>query len=586
MGGFESSIPAVLRERANLAPNDTAFTFMDYDRDPAGCAESLTWSQIHRRALNIARECSLCGSAGDRAVILAPQGLDYIAAFLGALEAGLIAVPLSAPFGAHDEHVRSVLLDSSPSVILTTSTAVNDVTQYADQQRDQPAPSVIAVDSLDADSSKGSVAQDDREPGTAYLQYTSGSTRQPAGVVVSHRNLVANFEQVMSNYFGDYGKVAPPDTTVVSWVPLSHNMGLFIGLCAPILAGLHTVLMSPMSFVQKPARWMQLLAGNSRAFSPTPNFALELAVQTTSDDDMAGLDLGNVLAIICGGERIQPATLRRFSERFAPFNLSGAVLRPSYGLAEATVYVATRKTGAPPEIVHFEPEQLSAGLAERRGTKGGTALVSYGVPLSPTVRIVDPETMTERPAGTVGEIWVHGDNVAMGYWGKPHETETTFGARLVSPSDGTPDGPWLRTGDLGAISDGELFIMGRIKDVLIVYGRNHYPDDIEATIQQVTGGRVAAISISDDRTEQLVAIIELEKRGDSDEDAMRQLDIVKNEVTSAISVAHGLSAADLVLVPPGSIPSTRSGKVQRSACVERYRKDQFTRLDALARPRT
>ena len=220
---------------------------------------------------------------------------------------------------------------------------------------------------------------------------------------------------------------------------------------------------------------------------------------------------------------------------------------------------------------------MSAGVAERSGSEGGISLVSYGVPRAPTVRIVDPETRTECPAGTIGEIWVHGDNVATGYWRKPEETQRTFGVRLVAPSAGTPEGPWLRTGDLGVISDGELFIMGRIKDVLIVYGRNHYPDDIEATIQQITGGRAAAISVPGDRSEKLVAIIELEKRGDSAEDELR---IIKDEVTSAISKSHGLSVADLVVVPPGSIPSTASGKVRRSACVERYRRNEFSRLDA------
>jgi acyl-CoA synthetase (AMP-forming)/AMP-acid ligase II len=196
------------------------------------------------------------------------------------------------------------------------------------------------------------------------------------------------------------------------------------------------------------------------------------------------------------------------------------------------------------------------------------------------VRIVDPETRAECPAGTAGEIWVHGDNVAMGYWQKPQETERTFRASLIAPSAGTPVGPWLRTGDLGFISDGELFIVGRIKDLLIVYGRNHSPDDIEATIQEITGGRVAAISVAAGHTEKLVTIIELKKRGDSPQDAMDRLAAVRDEVTAAISNSHGLSVADLVLVPPGSIPITTSGKVRRAACVEQYRQDQFTRLDA------
>ena len=223
---------------------------------------------------------------------------------------------------------------------------------------------------------------------------------------------------------------------------------------------------------------------------------------------------------------------------------------------------------------------MSAGQAKRCASGGGTPLVSYPLGQSPTVRIVDPETRTECPEGTTGEIWVHGDNVAMGYWQKPEETERTFGGMLVAPSAGTPEGPWLRTGDLGFIADGELFIVGRIKDLLIVYGRNHSPDDIEATSQEITGGRVAAIAVPDEGSEQLVVIIEVKKRGASDEDVMHKFAVVKREVTSAISNSHGLGVADLVLVPPGSIPITTSGKVRRAACVEQYRHGQFVRLDA------
>jgi long-chain fatty acid adenylyltransferase FadD28 len=256
------------------------------------------------------------------------------------------------------------------------------------------------------------------------------------------------------------------------------------------------------------------------------------------------------------------------------------VVRPSYGLAEATVYVATSRAGQPAELVDFESDKLSAGRAKRCVSGGGTPLISYPLGQSPTVRIVDPETRTECPEDTTGEIWVHGDNVAMGYWQKPEETERTFGGMLVAPSAGTPEGPWLRTGDLGFIANGDLFIVGRIKDLLIVYGRNHSPDDIEATSQEITGGRVAAIAVPDEGSEQLVVIMEVKKRGASDEDVMHKFAIVKREVTSAISNSHGLSVADLVLVPPGSIPITTSGKVRRAACVEQYQHGQFVRMDA------
>ena len=256
------------------------------------------------------------------------------------------------------------------------------------------------------------------------------------------------------------------------------------------------------------------------------------------------------------------------------------MVRPSYGLAEATVYVATSRPGRAPEIVEFESDELAAGRAKRCSSGVGTPLISYPLGQSPAVRIVDAETRTECADGTTGEIWVHGDNVAEGYWHKPEESERTFGGVIVDPSEGTPEGPWLRTGDLGFVDDGELFIVGRIKDLLIVYGRNHSPDDIEATSQEITGGRVAAIAVPDEGSEQLVVIIEVKKRGSSDEEVMDKFSIVKREVTSAISNSHGLGVADLVLVPPGSIPITTSGKVRRAACVEQYREGQFVRLDA------
>jgi fatty acid CoA ligase FadD28 len=565
------SLPALLRERASLQPNRTAFTFMDYEQDRAGIAESLTWSQLYRRALNLAQELRLHGSTGDRAVILAPQGLDYITAFLGALQAGFIAVPLGS---ASDERVSSVMRDASPAAVLTTSSVAGNIAGYVESK------SLIEVDLLDLDSKNGPAARVDIPTDSVYLQYTSGSTRTPAGVMVSHNNIMANFEQINAAFFGDHGGVAPPDTTVVSWLPFYHDMGLQLGIIFPVLTGFRTVITSPVSFLQRPARWMQMLARNTHALSAAPNFAFDLAARKTSDDDLAGDDFGNVLSILNGSERVQPATLRRFTERFACFNLQARVLRPSYGMAEATLYVATRKAGQPPRIVHFDSEELTEGNAQPRAGGGGTSLVSYGPPRSPMVRIVDPDTRIERSEGTTGEIWVHGGNVAAGYWQKPEESQETFGATLVAPSTGTPEAPWLRTGDLGFISDGELFIIGRIKDLLIVYGRNHSPDDLEATIQSVAPGRCAAISVPDRGTEKLVAIIELKYRADPDVEAVNAFDVVKRQVTAAISNVHGLSVADLVVVAPGSIPITTSGKVRRAACVDRYRQNQFARLDA------
>ena len=260
-----SSIPAVLEARANLQPNDPAFTYVDYQQDWAGVGESLTWSQLYRRTSNVAQQLKASGSTGDRAVVLAPQGLDYVLAFLGALQAGWIAVPLSEPLGgASDERVSAVLRDASPSAILTTSSVAGNVAEHIQLKPGESAPSIIELDLLDLDSQNGPAAEPINRPDIAYLQYTSGSTRTPAGAVISHKSMVANVEQVASAYYDDNGGVAPPDTTMVSWLPFFHDMGLVLGIITPVLWGAHAVVTSPVAFLQRPARWMQLLASNTQ----------------------------------------------------------------------------------------------------------------------------------------------------------------------------------------------------------------------------------------------------------------------------------------------------------------------------------
>lgn len=575
----DTSLIGVLRERASLQPEDIAYTFMDYDHEWDGVSTTLTWAQLNRRVRHLAVEMRAIGQLGDRAVILAPQGLEYVIGFLAALEAGIIAVPLSVPMvGQHDERVSAVIKDSAPSIILTTSSVAGTVAEYAKTDDGAAAATVIEVDKLDLDARRKTLSSREQKPETAYLQYTSGSTRTPAGVMVTFRNLTSNFEQMMCDFFPHFGKVPPSGAHVVSWLPFYHDMGLMLGIVAPILGGWSTVFTTPLAFLARPARWIQLMGSFPRVVTAGPNFAFELAAGRTTDEDLEGIDLGDVIAVYSGAERVHEATLKRFAQRFAKFNFTQDVLRPSYGLAEATLYVATGEPG-PPSVVAFDSAKLSAGIAERTTDGSGTQLVGYGRPEEPVVRIVDAETRREVPAGGVGEIWSYGENNCLGYWEKPEQTEHTFRGRIESPSEGTPEGPWLRTGDLGFLSDGELFIIGRIKDLLIVRGVNHYPDDIEATIQEITGGRVAAIAVEEDRTEQLVAIIEVKKRGDTEEAVVENMLTIKRDVASAVSQTHGIAAADLVLVPRGAIPITTSGKIRRQSCVEKYRNHEFSRLD-------
>jgi len=396
----QSSILSMLHGRASLRPHDVAFTFTNYDNDWAGVPESLTWSQLSRRTLNVAREIRLHGSVGDRAVILAPQSLDYIAAFLGSMQAGLIAVPLPLPHrGSSHERVGAVFADTSPSVVLTTSAVAEDVGDYVDQSRLDAAPKIVEIDSLNLDVDGGTSVQTADLPGIAYLQYSSGSTRLPTGVMISHRNLQMNFEQLMRSFFADSHVKAPSDGTIVSWLPFYHDMGLVLGVCAPILSGHRAELTSPVSFLERPARWVRSLAGNPHTWSAAPNFAFDLAARKTTDSDLAGLDLGGVLGIISGAERVEPTTLQRFVDRFAHFNFRDHMMRPSYGLAEATVFVATGTWSESSPAVHFDVGELSAGRVQRSAAGTGTALVKYKVPQSPTLRIVDSDTHPRVPSG-------------------------------------------------------------------------------------------------------------------------------------------------------------------------------------------
>jgi fatty acid CoA ligase FadD21 len=573
----EFSILSVLRERAAQTPDDPAFSFTDYDRNWDGVTETLTWGQLYRRTLNMAEEVSRHGAPGDRALIVAPQGLEFVVAFLGAMQAGFIAVPLAVPVpGSHDERLSAVVTDTSPTVALTTTGVFDIAAQYVDDGAAVIA--VIAVDTLDLDADKPVSDEIPDCPDVAYLQYTSGSTRLPAGVMISHRNLTANFEQLMPDYFAASGGALPTGAKLVSWLPFYHDMGLMLGIAAPILDGCGADLMSPLAFLARPARWVHAMSRNGGAFSAAPNFAFDLTARRIADDEMEGLDLTGLIGIINGAERIHPSTLVRFNERFAPVGFRPEMVRPSYGLAEATVFVACGSNGRAPEVAEFDGEQLTLGTAIRKA--GGAPLLRYGLPTSPRVLIADPDTHQPCPDGTVGEIWTHGENVSAGYWRKPEQTGSAFGATLVDPPAGVPATNWLRTGDRGFISGGDLFIVGRIKDMLIVRGRNHYSEDIEGTVQKITRGRVAAIAVSEqngseEQTEKLVTIVELKNGYDAE-----GLIVVKNDVIAAISRAHGLQVADIVLVEPGSIPTTTSGKIRRSACVEQHRQGRFVRLDA------
>ncbi|WP_322590798.1 fatty-acid--AMP ligase [Gordonia otitidis] len=573
----DQTIPSLLRARATAHPDRTAFSFIDYDVDAAGYEESLTFGELYDRVRVVAAELLSHGAAGDRAAILAPQSLDYIVAFLGAMEAGFIVVPLSVPmFGAHhDERISSALADCTPSVIFATTAVVDDVLPYA-QEMSGVTPAVVEVDALDYDSPVADYPDTVRRNRTAVLQYTSGSTSAPRGVMVSHQNVVTNLDQLITDMFAHHGGWPDPDTVLVSWLPFYHDMGLLLGICGGVLSGRRTVDMSPMAFLQKPSRWITTMASYGKTFTSAPNFAYELAARRTTDDDLGGRDLSQVTAFMCGAERVHASTIRRFVDRFERDRLPENIVRPAYGLAEATLYVAALTPGRTAEGVGFDFEKLASGWARRSAAgQDGSELMSHGPERSVTFRIVDPETCQENPADKVGEIWVHGDNVPAGYWRNPELTDKVFGGWIADPAPTTPSGPWLRTGDLGVLSEGDLFITGRIKDLLIIDGRNHYPDDIEGTVTELTRGRVAAVSVDRGAGEQLVVVAEIKDRG-------QPVDFgeLRGQITSAVTNRHGVRVADIVFVAPGSIPITTSGKTRRSAAGDHYRDGAFVRSDS------
>ncbi len=564
----ETTIPELIERRAEEQPDDLAYAYVDYQADPTGFVESVTWAELRDRVNVVAAELSKLGSPGDRVAILAPQGLEYVIGFFGAMQAGLIAVPLSVPQpGQHDARVASALGDCLPVAVLTTSEVADEIRKYAQGQSGQRPPKVIEVDALDFDFPVDPVAVQSY-PKIAYLQYTSGSTRQPAGVEITHRNAIVNVDQCITEYFENLDGM-PEDMTVVCWAPLYHDMGLILGVMMPVGTGRPGILMSPVDFMQKPVRWMQQIAAHPSVITAGPNFAFEVTMRRCSDEEMAGLDLSRVLVMINGGERVHATTVRRFQEKFGPFGLAASSMRPTLGMAEAAVFVVTSAGGEPPTIARFDSEKLAAGHAEGC-TEGGTELVTAGRPRTCELKVVDPETLAEKPAGEVGELWMQGDQVGSGYWRNPEATDRTFNGQLAhNPAAGR----WLRTGDLAVMFDDEVFIIGRLKDLLIVDGRNHYPDDIEATVTEITGGRVAAISIPEDTTERLVVLAEVKE---TDPERLRAM---KQKVTAAVSLNHGVKVTDAMFVAPRSLPITTSGKVRRKASAELYRSDQLRRLD-------
>ncbi|WP_254207115.1 long-chain-fatty-acid--AMP ligase FadD32 [Nocardia sp. ncl2] len=568
--------------------DELAYRYIDYSRERDGEYLELTWRQFGVRLRAVAARLQQVTKPMDRVAILAPQGLDYVVAMFAAVYAGNIGVPLFDPEElGHNDRVRAILGDCRPAAILTAGSTAARVREIF---RDLPAsqrPRIIAVDAIPDSVGESWVRPDISIDSVAYLQYTSGSTRVPAGVEITHRAVGTNLLQMIDSIGIGW------NARGVTWLPMFHDMGL---LCVilPAIGGKFITIMSPSAFVRRPYRWIKELAAISdgaSTYAAAPNFAYEHAAVRGLPKPGEDLDLSNVIGLINGSEPVSVTSMQKFNEAFTPYGLPKTAMKPCYGMAEATLFVSATKREDEAKVVYVDRAALNAGhmVAVDQNADNAVAQVSCGhVALSQWAVIVDPETGDELPDGEVGEIWLHGNNMGIGYWGRDKESEDTFRNRLTSRrpdshAEGTaPEADWMRTGDFGAYFEKELYIIGRVKDLVIVDGRNHYPQDLELSAQEASSalrpGFVAAFSLTPNEipqamldtgvsagSEQLVIVAE---RGTGA--AKLDPEPIAEAVRAEIAQRHGVAVRDLLLVPAGSIPRTSSGKIARRRCKAAY----------------
>ncbi|ORW31001.1 fatty-acid--CoA ligase [Mycobacterium paraense] len=581
------------QNRAQLG-DSPAYRFLDYSQDQDGRVLELSWNELWSRVCAIGARLQQVTQPGDRVAILAPQGLDYVAGFFGAIHAGNVAIPLFAPtLAGHGERLAAVLADGRPAAVLTTTAAAESVRTFIRTLPANERPRMIAVDAVPATLAETFTDPIRDTDDLAYLQYTSGSTRTPAGVEITHRAVYTNAMQMIL-----HGGLNT-DVQCVSWLPLYHDMGLMM-IVFTAYFGAHVTLMDPMAFLRRPYRWIKQLgiaATRGRTMAAAPNFAFELTAQRglpPAGPEAEALDLSNVVCLLNGSEPVSMSAIEQFTNAFAPYGLPASVVKPSYGMAEATLSVASIASDAAASAIFLDREQLGAGRAVvvEPTAPNAVSLVSCGQPILEQWAVIADPDGAEVPDGTVGEIWLHGNNVGRGYFGREDETRRVFGNKLQSRledgshAEGAPDnGSWLATGDLGVYIDGELYLTGRIKDLIIIDGRNHYPHDIETTVSEaspaIRSGYVAAFSVpaeavssmtgSGGSGEQVVVVAERAAG------AGRDLAPIAETVRAAISKHHQIRVADVRLVAAGAIPRTTSGKLARNACRAEYLEGRFNR---------
>lgn len=563
-----------LKERAVRNPDDTAFRFMG-NGEIDGPIFEWTFSELYRQSAGVADNLSGQGLAGSSVLLAFPPGLDFVKAFYGCLLAGARAIPVPLPNPRSKNPLGRILNTgkvSGASVVLTSQQLAEMAAAMGDEL---PVKFQAVTDSVSADWTGPGPEMDQ----VAYLQFTSGSTGHPKGVAVSHFNAVSNL-RVM----GQMLRIKSNKPAIV-WAPHYHDLCLVGHVLGPVYYGYESTIMSPMDFLMKPVRWLRAMSHYKVANTACPNFGYEYSARRIQPEECEGLDLSQWEVAGNGGEPVLPETMEMFTKKFSPYGFRPQAFMPTYGMAESVLFVAGMKPATePPKILTLSAADLEKHIISIAAddVPGGRKAVSCGSPGSEhEIIAVDPETLTAAAPDRIGELWVKGPSVPDLYWGLAKESEATFGARLAD----TNDGPFLRTGDLGFVREGEIYITGRLKDLIIIAGRNHYPSDIELTIQRsgapVRPGACVALSERVNGAEELVIIGEINDKKlpaeDQGEAPMNAFwDSAVRTVQGAVSEGHGLSAKTVVFVEPRSLEKTSSGKPRRKYYKELLSKGELS----------
>ena len=555
----------LLRSRAEQHPARIAQTFLSNGED---VEINLSFGELDQHARQIAAVLQQHVAEGERALLLYAPGTEFICAFMGCLYAKVVAVPVYPPRrGQMDNRLLGIALDAQPAVILTSDKIRSELQASYSEMLQASGIQVLASDKIPLDLADEWQTPVVRSETLAFLQYTSGSTGTPKGVMVSHGNLLHNASLI------EQGFQHPEGATSVFWLPEYHDMGLIGGILQPLYLGIRAVRMSPVDFLQKPIRWLQAISTYQAATSGGPNFAYELCVSKITAEQRANLDLSHWTLAFSGAEPVRADTLERFAQSFAECGFRSQAFYPCYGMAEATLLVSGGKRESELTTLSVAEAALTEHVVMQQGEGAVTRrLVGCGAIVGDQEAIiVDPYTQQLAQPEHVGEIWLRGGSVAQGYWNKAELSEEIFGAQLAN-GDGTR---YLRTGDLGFFDNGELYITGRLKDVIIIRGRNHYPQDIELSVEKshpaLRAGCGAAFSVDIADEERLVIAYEVDRHH------ARSLDIeeVTNTIRRTVAEQHGLQTAAILLLRTTTIPKTSSGKIQRYACRKGFVKNSL-----------